>query len=289
MVALRKITTHTIQDTLRDAVIKLQDAKFASGSLDARILLQHVLHVSREELLLAMDEPMSEAQRHEYFSLIDLRLKHHPISHLIGKREFYGMDFKVTNDTLDPRPDSETLIDAVLEYCTDSQKTYKILDLGVGTGCLCLSLLKAISNATAIGVDISEAALAVAKENTIRLGLQSRIAFLASNWCEKVAGTFDIIVANPPYIPSASIESLAPEVALHEPKLALDGGKDGLDCYRQIMKSLPELLAEDGVAFFEIGMGQQDALAQLAHEQGLNVMAMKKDLGGIIRCVMITR
>lgn len=289
MKALLKNRTVTLQDTLRHAVLTLQQAKIETASLDARILLQHVLHLSREQLLLAMDDVLGPEQEEAFYALLERRAKRQPVAQLIGKREFWGMEFKVTSDTLDPRPDSETLIEAVLGQCRDRRKHYKILDLGTGTGCLLLSLLNELTNATAIGVDISEAALAVAKENTIAFGMQSRVAFLASHWCEKVMGTFDIIVANPPYIPSKSIALLAPEVAQYEPGLALDGGEDGLDCYRKIVPTLPRIMADEGIAALEIGIGQQTAVAELAIKAGIQVHAMRRDLSGTVRCVTVMK
>jgi len=288
MIALAKTKPITTQEVLRTAVLSLQQAKIESASLDARILLQHVLRLSREQFLLAMEESLSNDQHAMFNELIAKRTNRQPVAQIIGKREFWGMEFKVTGDTLDPRPDSESVIEAVLGQCRDRLKPYKVLDLGTGTGCLLLSLLNELPNATGIGVDISEAALAVAKENTIYFGMQSRVAFLASNWCEKLAGQFDIIVANPPYIPSKTIESLAPEVANYEPRLALDGGEDGLDCYRDIMHSLPLILEKDGIAVFEIGIGQQAALAEIATSCAMKVKETRQDLGGIIRCVIIT-
>lgn len=289
MLARSKPKTNSIREALRYAVLRLQQEKIESASLDARLLLEHVLRLSREQLLLAMEDVLTQEQEARYYALISARVQRQPVSQLLGKREFWGMEFKVTTDTLDPRPDSETVIEEVLFRLPDRQKPYKILDLGTGTGCLLLSLLKELPNATAIGVDISEAAINVAKENTLCFGMQSRVAFLTSDWCEKLAGQFDIIVANPPYIPSRSIESLAPEVAKHEPRLALDGGEDGLECYRKIMAALPKLLAPGGFAVFEIGVGQHQALAEIATKQGLTLAGMKQDLSGIIRCVVITK
>ena len=244
MLAFSLPRSTTVKDVLREAVIALQAAKIESASLDARLLLQHALRITREQLLMTMEQPLTGEQEAHYRRLIAARAKRQPVAQLIEKREFFGLEFRVTPDTLDPRPDSETLVECVLERCPDREKQYRILDLGTGTGCLLLSLLNVFSNATAIGVDISDAAIAVARENTIRFGMQSRVAFLASHWCEKLAGSFDIIVANPPYIPSKSIESLSPEVAQYEPRLALDGGEDGLGCYRDIMRDLPRVLAK---------------------------------------------
>jgi release factor glutamine methyltransferase len=289
MLTLLKSKHKLVQDVLRDAVAALQREKIETASLDARILLQHVLHASREALLIAMSEPMEPAMQQRFLELIERRAKRVPVSHLIGKREFWGMEFRVTADTLDPRPDSETVIEAVLERCRDREKSYKILDLGSGTGCLSLALLKELPRATAIGVDISDGALAVAKENALLLGFQGRSQYLVSRWCEKVVGAYDIVVANPPYIPTKSIDALAPEVAQYEPKVALDGGTDGLQCYREMVPALPKVLNDSGFAVLEMGAGQHDDLARIAGDNALRVDASVRDLSGTVRCMVLTR
>jgi release factor glutamine methyltransferase len=277
-----------VSECLRHAVLTLQAAKIETASLDARLLLQEALGLSREQLLLAMERPMPAGALGRYEALLTRRSAREPVAKILGRREFYGLEFAVTQATLDPRPDSETVVDAVLTVCADRQKPYRILDLGTGTGCLCLSLLKALPNASAVAVDVSDAALAVAQQNAQQLGLSSRVQFVASRWCDAVDGVFDVIVSNPPYIPRREIDDLALEVASFEPRLALDGGEDGLDCYREIMVQLPARLAKGALAVFEIGLGQHDALARLAEAQGLSARAMHKDLGGIIRAVTIT-
>jgi release factor glutamine methyltransferase len=224
-----KTNTPTAKEALRVAVLKLQEAKVESASLDARLLLEHVTRLSREQLLYQLDQPMTPEYYSDYQSIIAHRANRQPIAQLIGKREFWGMEFKVSEATLDPRPDSETVIEAVLSRIPDRNAPLTILDLGTGTGCLLLSLLKELPAARGTGVDTSETALLVAKENTLRFGLQARTTFVTSHWCDKVENRFDIIVANPPYIPSRTIETLSPEVARFEPKHALDGGEDGLD------------------------------------------------------------
>ena len=278
-----------LKDALREAAVTLQQAGVESAALDARLLMQHALGISREQLLLAMDKTLSAEEEAAFAALIAERARRRPVSHLTGVREFWGAEFKVTADTLDPRPDSETLIEAVLQNVADKARACRILDLGTGTGCLLLSLLKELPEASGLGVDQSEAALQVAKENALRLGLQTRTTFLASHWCDKVEERFDIVVANPPYIPSRTIETLSPEVARYEPKSALDGGEDGLDCYRQIVAQLPRVMQDDGLAVLEIGIHQQEALAGLAKAQGLRVAAVRNDLGGIPRAVVLAK
>jgi len=276
------------KNALRDAVMALQHAHIETASLDARLLLQHVLGVSREQLLSDDKQTLNLRQQAVYLDLVEKRAGRKPVSQLVGKREFWGRTFKVTEATLDPRPDSETLIEAVLGKFRDRDATLALLDLGTGTGCLLLTLLEEYSNARGIGVDISNEALAVAQDNAKGLGVESRVSFVQSCWGEKVEGLFDIIVSNPPYIPTRTIPMLAPEVYKYEPIGALDGGEDGLDCYRAIIAQLPKLLAKDGLAVFEIGMGQHKDVGAIATANGLRVAGIKEDMAGIPRCVMVT-
>jgi release factor glutamine methyltransferase len=287
MIALAKQKPIITQELLKTAVLMLQKAQIESASLDARLLLEHVLRVSREQLLLRMEEPVRVGQEQEYLELIARRTNRQPVAQLIERREFWGIEFCVSEATLDPRPDSETLIESVLFYYRGREKPVRILDLGTGTGCLLLSLLSEFPQATGLGIDASDAALIVAKENSLKLGYQARAAFKLGNWHDGINDTFDIIVANPPYIPTDSIDKLAPEVARWEPRLALDGGEDGLNCYRIILSRLPQILAENGVAALEIGLNQQQPIEALIKESGLEVAGVKADMGGIARCIVI--
>lgn len=277
------------REALRLGILHLQAAEISSAALDARILLEFVLGVSREELLFSLDLPITKAQYAELERLLELRAKHKPIAQIIGKREFWGLNFAVSEATLDPRADSETLIEAVLERVQTKELPLKILDLGTGTGCLLLSLLSELPNASGVGADISRETLAIASLNANNLKLEDKADFVQSNWAENVEGKYDIIISNPPYIPSLEIAKLAPEVAEFEPKLALDGGDDGFDCYRAIMTQLPNMLAENGFVAFEIGMGQEGELDKIAAANGLKMVSEKQDLGGIIRCIIITK
>ena len=277
---------YNMKDVLYAGAIALSRATIGTASLDARILLQHVLGISREELLADESRGLSFEQYSAYQALIEQRLERKPVAQLIGKREFFGRVFAVTGDTLDPRPDSETLIEAVLARCPDRQKSLRILDLGTGTGCLMLTLLAEYQNATGLGIDKSAAALHVAKRNAESLEVEARATLLQSHWIEKTEETFDIIISNPPYIPTADIAGLEPEVRSWEPKLALDGGADGLDCYREIVPQLPGLLAEKGFAVLEIGIGQEKDGREMVARCSLLVAGVYADLGGIPRCVI---
>jgi release factor glutamine methyltransferase len=276
------------KELLREGVLALQAAHVESASLDARLLLEHALGLSREQLLFRLDDMLE--QRHiDYFrELVACRTRRQPIAQIIGRREFFGLTFKVTSAVLDPRPDSETLIEAVIKRTRDKQAPLTILDLGTGSGCLLLTLLYEFPNAKGVGVDTSRDAINVAKDNAVNLGLQSRAAFIQSHWCMAVEGTYDIIISNPPYIPAADISTLAPEVSQYEPKQALDGGADGLACYRVIVAALPKHLKKGGLAAIELGLGQAQAVERLAIDNGLKPLGIAHDIQGIARCIILT-
>lgn len=274
---------------LAQAIQKLKDAGIESAALDARLLLQSVLGVTREQLLLDANRPMRSAEKAIFDALLARRAAHEPMSQILGKREFWGLEFTVTGDTLDPRPDSETIISALLKHQPLRSKPLKIVDFGTGTGCLLLSALSEYPLATGLGVDISEKTLAVARGNAKQLKLENRAEFKKSDWNCEINGVWDVVISNPPYIPSEEIPRLAPEVAHFEPKLALDGGVDGLDCYRAITQFLPDVLAENGIALLEVGAGQAADVGQLARSQGLKVADILNDLAGIERCVVVRK
>lgn len=277
------------REVLRSAVMRLQQARIESASLDARILLEHVLAVSRERLLFLLDSEITIDQYEQMEALVERRAQRQPMAQIVGKREFWGLNFTVSKYTLDPRPDSETVIEYVLERIKNRGAPLKVLDLGTGTGCLLLSLLSELPAARGVGVDLCENALQVAGENALSLGLAERVEFLRSNWCDEVSGKFDVVISNPPYIPASVIPTLAPEVAKFEPKLALDGGGDGFCCYSKIMKALHNIVADGGFAAFEMGMGQQRGMEVLADENGFEVVGVRHDLGGIARCIILQR
>ena len=211
------------------------------------------------------------------------------MAHILGRREFWSLAFKVTADTLDPRPDSETLVQAVLDQVPDRSAALRLADFGTGTGCLLLALLHELPNATGVGVDVSAAALAVAAENADALGLAQRASFHRGNWDDGIDPGFDIVLSNPPYIPSGDIAGLQPEVASFEPRLALDGGSDGLDAYRRLGPAAMRLLVPGGLAAFEIGLGQGDSVRRIMAAAGLRHIATARDLGAVERCVLFRK
>jgi release factor glutamine methyltransferase len=212
------------------------------------------------------------------------RAGHEPVSRILGHREFWSLDFALGPATLDPRPDSETLVEAALAACPD--RPLRVLDLGTGTGCLLLAVLHDRPAAFGLGVDRSEAAAGTARANARALGLADRAAFLVGDWATALDARFDLILSNPPYIPEAEIAALDPEVRDHDPHLALSGGADGLDAYRDLAVALPGLLVPGGTAVVELGIGQAADVAALFRAAGLDITATPHDLAGIPRCLV---
>lgn len=277
----------TVAVALQDAARRLRAAGIGSTRLDARLLLGAVLDLEAPQLIAHPERPLAATENARFRELVDQRCRRRPLAQLLGRREFWGLAFRVTPDTLDPRPDSETVIEAALACVPARQAPLRVLDLGTGTGCILLSLLHELPHATGIGIDRSEPALAVARGNAVDLGLADRAVFQLGNWTEGLEGSFDLVVSNPPYIPSAEIDGLMPEVAHHEPRPALDGGVDGLDAYRVIAEGLGGLLRPDAYLLVEIGDGQSDSAAAVFAARGLACTGRRSDLGGRPRCLTL--
>ncbi|MFT5540116.1 MAG: release factor glutamine methyltransferase, partial [Alphaproteobacteria bacterium] len=214
------------------------------------------------------------------------RAAREPFARIAGWREFWSLDFVLSPDTLVPRPDSETLIEAVLGEIIDRNAAFKILDLGTGSGCLLLALLSELPNAHGLGIDCAEGAVRTAQENAKQLGLSERAQFEMGDWCTGLSARFDIIVANPPYIPEAARAGLAPEVRDHDPPRALFAGADGLDAFREIAPGLKERIREGGLAAFECGLEQSDEVSEIISLFGFSKMTSRRDLAGHIRVVL---
>ena len=219
---------------------------------------------------------------------MDRRCDREPPSHLTGEREFWSLPFRVSAAVLDPRPDSETLVEAALQKFADSEAQFSVLDLGTGSGCLLLSVLKHRPMANGVGVDLSSDALEIAAWNAARLGLSQRVRFIRADWGAGLGSTFDLILCNPPYIATGDLEKLEPEVKRFEPRDALDGGGDGLDAYRKLFPQFADLLQSDGVALVEIGAGQTTGVTEIANKFGLQISHVYRDLAGIDRCLAVT-
>lgn len=250
--------------------------KKLNSALEARMLIRHVTGLSDADLITMNSIELNENQKATLDNMISQRLNGRPISKIIGKKEFYGRDFIVSDDVLDPRPDSEILIEEVLKQC-NSSKHYNILDLGTGSGCLALTLLAQLPNTQAVATDISDGALSVAKENADNLNLFDRIEFMKSNWFDDVEGQFDIIISNPPYIESIVIPTLEKEVKSYDPMGALDGGEDGLNPYKVILPQIRNYLTPNGFFVLEHGYNQQDDIIKLAQNEGFTNISGRKD------------
>lgn len=278
-----------LAEFLRRAVARLRAAGVESAVADARLLAEAALGLDRTALLTGGDRPVAAADQVRLAALIDRRAAREPVSRILGRRGFWTLDLALGPDTLDPRPDSETLVEAALAAFPDPAAPLRVLDLGTGTGCLLLAMLAERPRAWGVGVDLSPRAAAVARANAARNGLADRAAFLAGDWATALAGRFDLVLSNPPYIERAAIADLEPEVRAFDPPRALDGGPDGLDAYRALAAALPGLLAPGGVAVLELGQGQGTAVAALLTTAGLSIASRKCDLAGIERCLVARR
>lgn len=265
------------------------DARLDTPELDARILAAEALGVGAGALALRPEEPVGAAGAERLRSFGERRLAREPVARILGLAEFWGLPFALSSETLVPRPDTETVVDAALAGIADRHAPLRLLDLGTGTGCLLVALLHELPNAHGIGLDRSGDALATARANAGRNGVIDRAAFVAGDWGAPLAGRFEIIASNPPYIPSATLPTLAPEVRAHDPAAALDGGPDGLDAYRSILAEAGRLLAPAGRLVVEIGFDQEAGVRGLAHAAGLDVSGVARDLGGRPRAASMRR
>lgn len=279
-------------DTIKSAFLNIEDQLGRAGIEntrgEARMLICHVMGIQTQIVIGYPERELSVQEREELAGLLERRVKREPLSQILGEREFWSLPFKVTKDTLSPRPDSETLIEAVLRQFPDPEAPLKVLDLGVGTGCLLLATLSEYEAAQGLGVDASPAALAVAQENAQHLGLSQRCAFQEGDWGKGLTQTFDLVLSNPPYIALHEKDDLEPEVRDFEPGSALFAGQDGLDDYRVLAQQIPSLLKDKNArAIIELGAGQAPSVSALMEDRGLHVIEQPKDLGGHIRCLVL--
>lgn len=256
----------------------LRDAGVPDAAQDARRLLAQALEVSPGRLTLVLGDPITSAQIQVYEALLARRAKREPVSHLLGHRAFWGRDFEVSGDVLDPRPETEILVSTALESSFE-----RVLDLGTGSGCILLTLLADRPGATGLGLDLSSAALAVARRNAVRLGVADRVGLAQSDWFEKAEGAFDLIVSNPPYIAADEMPGLEPEVRDWEPRLALTDEGDGLGAYRAILAGALRHLRPHGRLMVEIGPTQADAVAAIAAGHGFAPPEVRRDFDGRAR------
>jgi release factor glutamine methyltransferase len=279
----------TLGDLLKDGAARLAAAGIDGAMREARLLLQAAAEIPVATQIAFPERSIPADAMARFEALLQRRARREPMAHILGRREFWSLAFKVTADTLDPRPDSETLVQAVLDQVSDRSAALRLIDFGTGTGCLLLALLHELPKASGVGVDTSEAALAVATENAQALGMTERVLFRRGDWDEGIEPGFDVLLSNPPYIPSQDIDGLQPEVASFEPRLALDGGVDGLDAYRRLAPAAARLLLPGGLAAFEIGIGQGDSVRRIMVLAGLRHIATARDLAAVERCLLFRK
>ena len=273
----------TICSLLTWGTARLQQAAIEHPRREARLLLAHALEMTQEGLLREQNRAVS-ASRYEAF--VARRARREPLAHVTGRREFWSLDLLVSPVTLIPRPESESLIEAAVAAFPDRSQVGAILDLGTGTGCLLLAALTEFPDAFGIGVDRSENALGLAARNASRLGLAARSGWICADWESAIAGQFDLVLCNPPYIPTSELAGLMPEVAGYEPRLALDGGDAGLAAYTRVVPAIPRLLRARGKAILELGPGQAEPVARMAQRAGLEP-ACRPDLAGVSRAMLL--
>lgn len=276
----------TRAEALSSATARLKAADVDTPGLDAKLLLLAVESIESAALMADPDKPM--IAQDDFDSAISRRCQREPVSKILGYRDFWTQRFIVTPDVLDPRPDTEVLIESALQVEAVAAPV-RILDLGTGSGCILLTLLNEMPLSTGIGVDVSASALEVAERNAKALHLTDRAEFLASDWFSALDETFNLVVSNPPYIPTTENGTLSPEVIDWDPDAALFAGMDGLQAYRKIASGLAAVLEQDGTALFEIGIGQVDPVTAIFKEAGFRRISSRYDLGGIERCLIVQR
>jgi release factor glutamine methyltransferase len=268
-------------------------AGFDSPQLDARLLIGHVLGLDHAALLSSGQDVLGAGEENAIAVFAQRRLAHEPVARIVGAKEFWSLDLRLNDATLVPRPETETIVEAALDAVDahgSRARPLRIADLGTGSGAILLALLSELKNAHGVGCDINLHALVMARDNAARLqqrhGLQDRTLFVACDLAAALRGPFDLIVSNPPYIASRDIATLAPEVRLFDPRVALDGGTDGLDFYRAIAATAPPLLAPEGALAVEIGVGQAEPVATIFAAAGLVPSAPRHDLLGVARALV---
>jgi release factor glutamine methyltransferase len=283
--------TFSADSSRHEALAALRRALDAAGienpAVDARVLLTHALAIGAVALATDPERALGREGARRLRAVAERRLAREPVARIVGEREFWGLPFELSPDTLVPRPETETVVETALRL--RPEPTRRLLDLGTGSGCLLVALLHEMGSASGVGVDRAPAALATARRNARRNAVANRAGFVASDWGAALAGRFDVIVSNPPYVASGVIQGLAPEVRGHDPALALDGGADGLCAYRAILAQAAALLAPAGLVVLEIGFDQGDTVPALAARSGFAVQEIARDLAGHRRAVALKR
>ncbi|MDC3121307.1 peptide chain release factor N(5)-glutamine methyltransferase [bacterium] len=269
-----------VQELLIASQAKLRECGISDPIRDARLLLADCLELRTQNLNLLNDSYISEIKISKFWRMVKERCKRKPVSKILGYRSFWGRDFEINENVLDPRGDTETLIELILNC-----KFENMLELGTGSGAIAITVLAERPEVTCVATDISEYALKTASKNSKRHGVESRLKLLHSNWFEKISGSFDVIVSNPPYISSEEYAQLSAEVVKYDPKISLTLGGDGLEAYREILSRALEKLSKNGHIFLEIGYTQANAVGHLFREAGFQQIKVHKDLGSRDRVI----
>lgn len=286
--AVRADPAGTVGAFLCRAGQHLRAAAIETPRLEARLLLAHALGCRTEDLLRDPRAAIPPDGAERFAVLLSRRLRREPVAHLVGAAEFWSLPFAVSRATLIPRPDSETLVEAAVLAFPERAAVRRIGDLGTGTGCLLLAALSEFPRAAGVGIDLVPEAAALARRNAETLGLRERAGFVAGSWGAALAEeSFDLVLCNPPYVETGVVLDLAPEVALHEPRSALDGGADGLDAYRALLPDVKRLLARGGRAVVELGQEQRPSVEALARRAGLRPLGCRADLSGVDRALVL--
>ncbi|QFU17814.1 peptide chain release factor N(5)-glutamine methyltransferase [Microvirga thermotolerans] len=267
----------------------LSEAGFETAALDARLLVLSALEITATDLITDPDRPLTQVEAETLTDFARRRLAREPVARILGEREFWGLPFRLSPETLVPRPDTETVVETALSLVPDRGAPLRIVDFGTGSGALLTALLHELPQAVGIGIDLSEGAARTARGNAWANGVGERSLFVVADWAAALKGPFDLAVSNPPYIASPVVETLEPEVRDHDPRLALDGGPDGLAPYRVLLGEAERLLAPSGLMVLEIGYDQADPVSRLAAERGLEAVRLAHDLGGNPRCIALKR
>ncbi|MBP0582277.1 peptide chain release factor N(5)-glutamine methyltransferase [Labrys sp. LIt4] len=276
----------TLGGLYRELLAAFRIADLPTPELDARWLVAEATSLRPTAITLSPDSPVTAEAAAKARSFAARRLGGEPVDRILGHRAFWSLEFRLGPATLSPRPDTETIVETCLALLAERDAAYRLLDLGTGTGAILIALLHERPGASGIGIDQAADALSLAALNAADNGVAGRAHFQLGNWMEGLEGEFDLIVSNPPYIPSADIAGLEREVREHDPVLALDGGTDGLDAYRAIASGAPRLLRPGGLLVFELGIGQEEAVAELMRHAGFEMLGpARQDLGGIPRAL----
>ena len=278
--------TETLGSILAEASRAFTAIGCGEARRKARRLITSALGVGSSEMLSYLDREIPEPEARHIRRLVSRALQCEPLSRILGRREFWGIEFGLSADTLDPRPDSEAIVEAVLRRIPERDAPLRLLDLGTGTGCLLLALLCELPKATGVAIDIVLGAAAAARMNAAALGFASRAWFCVGDWGKPLSARFAVVVFNPPYITRAGLAELPRAVRDYDPARALDGGIDGLHAFRAIGAHLPRLLGPDGIFVTEVGIGQVDAVCAILRGVGMAIDGIERDLAGVARCVV---